>query len=287
MIIGRTLASVGVEGRTSLSKAYQLVERFSEDIDLLLLSDEGPATEELLDDLAAVVGGVCGSVATTGREGLLGHGDAPRVGRALGFARRMFCAYPELPNTPKAPGMRRQIVLEPGVRGGPRPSERRTIEPLMALALGKDAVYDDLAAFEIDVLHPARTMVEKLFAADCQPDRSFRPALTHMGFYAHGAIQPTVAKILDQRPASITFDSGTVETLRSGSPIDNRIADAIDASLTGGTRSEGQPFRVFVLSRSSEEGSVALGGPITNTTKAASGRTRAWTMGQRYTRLAA
>ena len=121
----------------------------------------------------------------------------------------------------------------------------------------------------------------------CQPDRSFRPGLTHMGFYAHGAIQPTVAKILDQRPESITFDSGTVETLRSGGPIDNRIADAIDASLTGGTRSEGQQFRVFVLSRSPEEGSVALGGPITNTTKAASGRTWAWTMGQRYTRLAA
>jgi hypothetical protein len=121
----------------------------------------------------------------------------------------------------------------------------------------------------------------------CQPDRSFRPGLTHMGFYAHGAIQPTVAKILDQRPESITFDPATVETLRCGSPIDNRIADAIDASLAGETRPEGQPFRVFVLSRSPEEGSVALGGPITNTTKAASGRTWAWTMGQRYTRLAA
>jgi hypothetical protein len=121
----------------------------------------------------------------------------------------------------------------------------------------------------------------------CQPDRSFRPGLTHMGFYAHSAIQPTVAKILDQRPESITFDSATVAALRSGSPIDNRIADAIEASLVGGTRSEGQPFRVFVLSRSPDEGSVLLSGPITNTTRAASGRTWAWTMGQRYTRLTA
>jgi hypothetical protein len=75
-----------------------------------------------------------------------------------------------------------------------------------------------------------------------------------MGFYAHGAIQPTVTKILDQRPESITFDSATVEALRSGSPIDLRIADAIEASLEGGTRSEGQPFRVFVLSRNPGEG---------------------------------
>lgn len=121
----------------------------------------------------------------------------------------------------------------------------------------------------------------------CQPDRSFRAGLTHMGFYAHGAIQPTVARILDQRPEPITFDSDTVAALRSGSPIDNRIADAIEASLAGGTRSEGQPFRVFVLSSSPEEGSVVLGGPISNTTKAASGRPWAWTMSQRYSRLTA
>lgn len=73
-----------------------------------------------------------------------------------------------------------------------------------------------------------------------------------MGFYAHGAIQPTVARILDQRTESITFDSATVETLRCGSPIDNRLADAIEASMTGETRPEGQPFRVFMLSRSPE-----------------------------------
>ena len=121
----------------------------------------------------------------------------------------------------------------------------------------------------------------------CQPDRSFRSGLTHMGFYTHGAIQPIVAKILDQRAESITFDAATVEKMRSGGQIDNRIADAIEASLAKGMRSEGQPFRVFVLSRNAEEGSVALDGLIQNTTKAASGRTWAWTMAQRYTRLAA
>lgn len=121
----------------------------------------------------------------------------------------------------------------------------------------------------------------------CQPERSFRPGLTHMGFYAHGAIQPTVAKILDQRPGSITFDAATIEALRVGDEIDQRIAASIVASLEEGTRTEGQLFRVFVLSRTEQEGSVALDGPITNTTRAASGRVWAWTMGQRYTRLAA
>ena len=121
----------------------------------------------------------------------------------------------------------------------------------------------------------------------CQPDRSFRRGLTHMGFYVHGAIQPTVAKILDQRSESIVFDHATVEKMRSGGPIEIRISHAIEAALAKGTRREGQSFRVFVLSRNVEEGSVALDSPILNSTKTASGRTWAWTMAQRYTRLAA
>jgi hypothetical protein len=141
------------KGGTSLSKAYRLVERFSEDIDLLLLSDEGAATEDLLDAVAAAVSQVCGTTPTVD-------------GGTEGFARRLLFAYPEIPNTRKAPGMRRQIVVEPGVRGGPRPYERRVIQPLMAEVLGPDVAFDDLAPFEIDVLHPARTMIEKLFAVD-------------------------------------------------------------------------------------------------------------------------
>lgn len=121
----------------------------------------------------------------------------------------------------------------------------------------------------------------------CQPDRSFRAGLTHMGFYAHGAIQPKIAKILDQRPAPITFGRDTVKELRRGTAIDQRIAHAIEASLDGGVRSAGQPYRVFVLSQPNDDETVTLGMPITNTKKAASGRTWAWTMSQSYTRLSA
>jgi hypothetical protein len=106
-----------------------------------------------------------------------------------------------------------------------------------------------------------------------------------MGFYTHGAIQPKVAAILDQRSAPITFDNNTVEALRAGSDIDQRIAETIEASLKGGTRPPGQPYRVFVLSRTPDEGTVELAAPIANTP--ASGGTFAWTMSQRYTRLAA
>jgi hypothetical protein len=119
----------------------------------------------------------------------------------------------------------------------------------------------------------------------CQPNRFFRPGLTHMGFYSLGAIQPIIARILDQRPESVTFDTATIEILRDGTEIDRRIAEAIAATLKLGIRTEGLPYRVFVLSRNKEEGSVTLNGPIMNTTKAASGRTWAWTLAQRYTRI--
>lgn len=121
----------------------------------------------------------------------------------------------------------------------------------------------------------------------CQPNRSFRPGLTHMGFYTHGAIQPKIAKILDQRPQPVTFDDDTVKEFRTGDAIEQRIASAIEVSLAGGIRSAGQPYRMFVLSHSDDDETVTLTSPITNTTKAASGRAFAWTMGQRYTRLSA
>lgn len=119
----------------------------------------------------------------------------------------------------------------------------------------------------------------------CQPNRSFRPGITHMGFYTLGEIKPTIAKILDQSYEALTFDAQTVETLITGTEMDKRIAAAIRELLSQGIRTEGQPYRVFVLSRNEDEGSVELKGPIVNTTKAASGRAWAWTLAQRYTSL--
>ncbi len=151
-LVGRLDGMFLFKGGTSLSKAYRLVERFSEDIDLLLLSEEGDETEALLDDVEGVASEVL-------------NGPADVDVQNVGLSRRMFVEYMLLPDLPRAKGMRRQIVVEPGIRGGPKPSERKTIVSLMGGVLGESA-YEDLTSFEIAVLHPARTMVEKLFAVD-------------------------------------------------------------------------------------------------------------------------
>jgi len=118
----------------------------------------------------------------------------------------------------------------------------------------------------------------------CQAERSFRPGLKYLGFYHSGQIEAKIAKILDQRRESIRFDESTVATLRQGSPIDQRIANAVETSLRKGPRGTG-PYRVFVLSRTAEEGLVELAQPIKNVSKSSAGRTTAWTQGQRYTVL--
>ncbi len=145
------------KGGTSLSKAYGLIRRFSEDIDLLLLSEPGEETEHLLDAMQDAAGRVCGT------------GASVRAS-TVGLARAIDVPYPRLANTPKASGMRRDILLEPGVRGGPRPHERRRVSSLLAETLELDDT-DDVIPFDVPVLHPARTMVEKLFAGDAIADR--------------------------------------------------------------------------------------------------------------------
>jgi nucleotidyltransferase AbiEii toxin of type IV toxin-antitoxin system len=156
----RTLAarhrtSVLFKGGTSLSKGWRIIRRFSEDIDLLLTSEPGPATDSLLDQIVNDAVSVCGRGASI-------------VRRVEGLARVVDIPYPELPNTPRSRGLRRTILLEPGVRGGPRPHESVEIAPFLADGLSADATgqYEDLQPFVIEALHPARTMVEKLFAAD-------------------------------------------------------------------------------------------------------------------------
>ncbi|HEX4082272.1 MAG TPA: nucleotidyl transferase AbiEii/AbiGii toxin family protein [Acidimicrobiales bacterium] len=156
----RTLAvrhrpSVLFKGGTSLSKGWRIIRRFSEDVDLLLTSQPGPATDVLLDEIIAAAVSVCDKGANV-------------ITRVDGLARVVEIPYPELSNTPRSPGLRRTILLEPGVRGGPRPHAPVEIAPFVAEGLPVDAIgdYEDLQPFVIEALHPARTMVEKLFAVD-------------------------------------------------------------------------------------------------------------------------
>lgn len=116
----------------------------------------------------------------------------------------------------------------------------------------------------------------------CQPDRSFRDGLTHLGFYADRAIQPLVPRIHRHLP-SVLFTREEAESRRVAD--DHRVADLIDRLLDDGSRAAGLSYGVLLLSGPDDGATVVVAEPVLNDTVTATGRNWAWTLGQRYTRL--
>ncbi|MGQ0623161.1 MAG: hypothetical protein ACT4PP_00660 [Sporichthyaceae bacterium] len=116
----------------------------------------------------------------------------------------------------------------------------------------------------------------------CQPDRAFRAGLTHFGFYYKSAIQPIVPRILDHAP-SVLFTRENAAALRATGS--SRLADLIEGLLDQGARTDGNAYGVFLLSPAEAPETERLSAAIANDTKTESGRTWAWTLGQRYTSI--
>jgi hypothetical protein len=142
------------KGGTSLSKGYRIVERLSEDIDVLVLpGGRGrAATDKLMKDMGeAAAEGIGGAAAAIG-------------GRETGRHRSYEVGYPAI-RQPTAL-IRTCVLLEMGVRGGPHPHELVPIGCLLGDVLesaGTDLNgFADLEPFEVVVLHPGRTLLEKL-----------------------------------------------------------------------------------------------------------------------------
>jgi Nucleotidyl transferase AbiEii toxin, Type IV TA system len=142
------------KGGTSLSKGYRLVERFSEDIDVLVLPGERGrgATDRLMKAMAqAAATGVGGSASGVG-------------GSETGRHRSYEITYPATREPTTL--LRTSVLLEMGVRGGPDPHAPVPISSLLGDALeaaGTDLDdFDDLRPFDLPVLHPGRTLLEKL-----------------------------------------------------------------------------------------------------------------------------
>jgi hypothetical protein len=142
------------KGGTSLSKAYRIVERFSEDVDVLVLP--GGRGRGAVDKLMKAMGALAAK--TTG-------GEERRFGDAESGKHRAYeITYPAI-NVPARP-LSATVRLEMGVRGGPHPSEEVEVTCLLGDALldsGTDLdEFADLSHFTVAVLHPGRTLIEKL-----------------------------------------------------------------------------------------------------------------------------
>jgi hypothetical protein len=144
------------KGGTSLSKAYRIVQRFSEDVDILLVPPAGLGTEAR----HRVLKRICRAAAA--HFGLVA-GDGDVIQSETGIKRNVRFAYPaRFEAGALSPG----VLLEMGVRGGPQPRTTMRLRSLaaeQAMAGGaEEGELDELAIVEVEVLASERTLVEKL-----------------------------------------------------------------------------------------------------------------------------
>lgn len=147
------------KGGTSLSKAYGLIQRFSEDVDLLVpIPVDGPTTysqNQRTDVLRAATDAVSAALEITGE----------RTGGRRGVDRHWLYPYNPIGSGSELVGIVPSIRVEATVMGGQNPRELR---PVIALAADHAATltglpaYDDLTPVDIETLAPERTLVEKL-----------------------------------------------------------------------------------------------------------------------------
>ncbi|WP_022887344.1 nucleotidyl transferase AbiEii/AbiGii toxin family protein [Glaciibacter superstes] len=150
-------ATLIFKGGTSLSRVYELIERFSEDVDLLFgfPDSTGESRRE------RVLKGVSSAV----REHLgLSIEHAPSDSQTRGVSRSTRYFYPILKSST---AISAGVYLEMGTRGGTFPTSDHDVRSMVArhaietLDETPDA-WDEFAAVRVTVLSPERTLLEKL-----------------------------------------------------------------------------------------------------------------------------
>jgi hypothetical protein len=167
-----------LKGGTSLSKGWKLIDRFSEDVDLLTTGPEfsappGPAARATLFRRI---------VECVERETQLGRPSTkgvPKDEREFLYFRGSSNCSIRLPlpgrNIARASNPADYVFLEMGFRGDPDPIDTVSLNSLIGdmILEGKAGQADrlsdyteDFRPFEFVLLHPTRTFVEKLLALD-------------------------------------------------------------------------------------------------------------------------
>jgi len=151
-------AVVIFKGGTSLSKAFGLIERFSEDVDILVSVQDETFGKGRVHNILRLI------CERAGRDLDIGADDQIDRGSEKGIHRNVRYSYPAR-LAPQA--ATEGVLLEMGRRGGDLPRERRQMQSIIAAyaienKVAREDEYDEFASFQIDVLAPERTLVEKL-----------------------------------------------------------------------------------------------------------------------------
>jgi hypothetical protein len=157
------------KGGTSLSKGWNLLDRFSEDIDLFV----DPAAEPPLGSTRAIdrtMKKLNGDVSA-----IAGLEFVRAESRTIG-GRGRIDTFRYNSHFPPLEGFPTTVRLEPGIQSGKQPTARIKISSIVGeLLIARKAVneldVEGIEPFEMDLLHFRRTFVEKLFAIHGKVER--------------------------------------------------------------------------------------------------------------------
>ena len=159
-IAATTAGGFLLKGGTSLSMGYGIIDRFSEDVDVLLVPHAGASARDTEARLLAI---------TERAAADLGATWAPdrEPGRGRHASRGDVVAYPTTvdPATVAATGIRfGGVLIETRFGDGHEPAEMIAVRPAIAgfSRVEDPEVWDDLAPVTIRVLEPRRTLLEKI-----------------------------------------------------------------------------------------------------------------------------
>jgi hypothetical protein len=147
------------KGGTSLEK-LRIIQRFSEDVDILVIGEytSNRAAKTALKAMVATAKAVTGGKLS----------DETSGGNPGTYWRSAYLSAPLNHGgiEDNQPGFadRGGVFLELGQAGGPHPSRLHPVTSLLARELENSGMdeWDDLTAFDVTILHPGRTLVEKL-----------------------------------------------------------------------------------------------------------------------------
>jgi predicted nucleotidyltransferase component of viral defense system len=200
------------KGGTSLSKGWNLIERFSEDIDLLFRTEQDGEEiskknrHQRFKNAEEII------IATPGFN--LVKPDRP-LSSETGMHRESLFSYP-FTQSPTGT-VSDMIRLEMNCRGGTHPHQTRTIGSFIgqfASANSQADLADDLEPFDVECLDVTRTFVEKLFAvyAAFSLDRAVGRTRHYYDLYHLAGLVEVQAFIVSADFAPIFVDVRTFST---------------------------------------------------------------------------
>ncbi len=179
-----------------------------------------------------------------------------------------------------------QLIDEDGERMAER--DRFLLRELQAhfdeaglLRLGQDVVI--VAASSAYPLY----LKHHVYACQPEPERTFRVGVERMGFYADGAIQREVPRVLRREGRFEITDESFARAEGSDDPLLRLLASkfkAMRADAPPGWYPDGVFAQVFLLEAPDSPGTRILERPVVNDLQASSGRGVAYVLGTRYTR---